>query len=775
MLKLTFLAADRPLAKSYSLDSEGNLVKESYPRVLEFTSRDVVVAGLSGFLTELKRASEAGECLLKGTVARPLANESRAGSTDPNAPTHYLCLDFDRLPAGFSISRAVSALGLGEYSYILQYSASHGIERDRGETGHAFFLLSKPIHPAALKQWLIAANLKTECLRPLIGLTKTNNALSWPLDISTCQNDKLIYVADPALGAGITPPTGERIRLVVRDVECIDPGSLSIPSAEENRGSMNSMLDGLRARSGLPARKWSMKIDKASGLEVLQKPDQSTLTGIKCERGFTYLNLNGGDSWGYFHPNDSPDIIRNFKGEPYYSTKELLPEYWAQLQAKARSTEPEAQAPLVLAFRDFWTSTYYNGIWDPNTEKLELARAASELQLQHFLVDNGRPKQDIVPVWKRLYNPHSETRVDTVRKTINLFEPTPYMSQKPEKPVLLEVSCPIIHRIIQHAVGHDAATRSHYLNWLACVFQKRVRTQTSWVLHGIEGTGKGLLIHKVLIPLLGRGNVAVVPMRELEDRFNPFVESSLLVVVDEAEINESKVSSMIMASMKNWITEPEVSVRKMFTAAYTVPNYCNFLFNSNKPAPVVVSSSDRRINVAEFQSEKLEISDAEIESIKDELPAFADYLLLHAADTQQARTVLVNSDRLEMMAASSNSIETTAQALRKGNLEFFWDALPAGESGHIGAEQTALYDAYTHIIRSALREPSQVLTRDELRVLFAYNVGDVPRTPAKFASFLNHHRIYLEAVTKSDRSVRGYKVNWVASQDWIDQRLKELK
>jgi hypothetical protein len=63
----------------------------------------------------------------------------------------------------------------------------------------------------------------------------------------------------------------------------------------------------------------------------MSKPGEATITGIKRDRGFVYLNLNGGDSWGYYHSEDNAEYIYNFKGEPVYKTSELLPEYWASI------------------------------------------------------------------------------------------------------------------------------------------------------------------------------------------------------------------------------------------------------------------------------------------------------------------------------------------------------------------------------------------------------------------------------------------------------------
>jgi hypothetical protein len=51
------------------------------------------------------------------------------------------------------------------------------------------------------------------------------------------------------------------------------------------------------------------------------KPDSAVITEMKAERGFVYFNLNGGDSWAYYHPESNPDYIYNFKGEPSYLLK----------------------------------------------------------------------------------------------------------------------------------------------------------------------------------------------------------------------------------------------------------------------------------------------------------------------------------------------------------------------------------------------------------------------------------------------------------------------
>ncbi len=317
----------------------------------------------------------------------------------------------------------------------------------------------------------------------------------------------------------------------------------------------------------------------------------------------------------------------------------------------------------------------------------------------------------------------------------------------------------------------------HWINWFACIFRLRIRTMNAWALQGVQGTGKGLLVNHVLIPLLGTSNVAVRRMSELEDRFNGYLETSILAIIDEAQISESKQSKMIMADLKNLITEPQLSVRRMYTAAYTVPNHTNLMLLSNQPDMVTIEPTDRRFNVGEFRETKLVITDEEVAAIPGELTSFANYLFSLDISAERARTVMATEERALMIATSVNSIDTVSQALCAGDLEFFWEALPAGEQGVLGPDAMMLHDAYTKLVHTALRSELglQRLTRDEIRVLFAYNVGDVPKTPAKFTSLLRHHRVHLHPLRIGGRMVRGLEVHWNMPPDWVAERLDELQ
>lgn len=786
-MRLTFLAASEPLSKSYALDSAGRLKKTSYPSVWQFTSHEVEVDNPEEFAGACLEHAERGHCLLKGRVQRPLVAESRAGSTDANAETEWICLDLDRFPGVTDPDEILKLLGLAGVSYVLQYSSAYGIEPDRGLTCHLFLQLAQPALPATLKLWLMHLNLTVPLLADQLELTKTNTSLSWPLDITTCQNDKLIYIAPPAL-KGIEDPVPERIKHVARGTEYVTFDLSSLPPAAQIRTTMESKINELREAKGLGARKYTYRIDKATGLEVLKGAEAATMTGLKRERGFVYFNLNGGDSWAYWHPYNRPEVIRNFKGEPDYLTSELLPDYWKTVEFKRKEdaiseatekkaareaiqtgddTAPSAGNPRILVFRDFQTSLYYNGTWDGTT--LALAQAKSETQIQHFLKSRGLPEIDYIPIWSLNFDPHSDVRVSFEQRTVNLFAATPYMKQQDAVDTGLP---PTIEKVLRHAVARNEKTLRHFLNWLACIFQFRDRTLTAWILHGVQGTGKGLLVHNVLKPLLGY--VVVKRMEELEDQFNGYLEQSILVVVDEAQVSESRKSRQIIANLKNQITEPTITVRRMRTEARTVRNYTNWLFLSNMPDPVVIDAADRRFNVGEFRREMLQITDAEIEQLEQELPAFAAFLQHYPADRALARTVLASEERDRIIQTSRTSMELVAEALQKGMLELFWEELPNAAIDLLPIHQQLLVTEYTNLVQAAVVEGKNRFTRDELRVIFEYLCGDMPRTPTKFTQMLRHRNLHLKMMRIDGKPVRGIEIEWRVDSDWLEARKAEL-
>ncbi len=216
------LSGSLALTKSYSLDHAGNIIKAPYPNLSNFTSTKHTVEYLRDLYIVIQAASNAGHCLIKGELSRDLHNESRAGTTDSMGTTEWACFDLDNTDFDTHEEFVASIKELKDVSYIVQYSASYGITMHKMGC-HIYVLLSAPIKANLLKLWFKHLNFETPRLRANIVLTKSNAALSWPLDVTTCQNDKLLYIAKPVLGKGVRCTyKGQRVILVEKAKSCLD-------------------------------------------------------------------------------------------------------------------------------------------------------------------------------------------------------------------------------------------------------------------------------------------------------------------------------------------------------------------------------------------------------------------------------------------------------------------------------------------------------------------------------------------------------------------------
>lgn len=765
-MNIIFLEAATPLTKTYS-KTAGAIVKTPYPFVWEFTSHTESCKSLVELEHLLKTHAALGHCALKGTISRDLVKESRAGSTDTNSTTEWLVLDLDGLPetididgrqAPLTIDLFLAEMGLADVSYIVQYSASYGIENQRLRA-HIFILLDRPYAAPLLKQWLIQKNHEVPLLRSSMGLTKTGNSISWPLDISACQNDKLIYIAPPVL-KGIKDPMGKtpRISLVKRKHDKLSLSGV-ISSSSKNKELTHKRIAELREEYGLPVRKITYKMHGST--EIMLKPDECIVTEMKTERGFVYFNLNGGDSWAYYHPENAPDYILNFKGEPAYLTKELLPDYWQQLTGTGSSTRVSSNGLTYLAFLDRSTGIYWRGTYDAATDLLDITPAKNETQLRHFAKQYGVPMGDFVPEWDLTFDPQDFVRVDVQNRQVNKFQPTPYMLNAGAKaPKAVPKT---INKVIWHALGSDQAIYDHFINWLATVVQTRDRTRTAWVLHGTEGTGKGVMVSKILRPLFG-AHVALRRMEELNEKYNQFMQNSFLVFVDEVQTKALQNEQGVMAKLRNFITEDTVPIRAMYSNDVVVRNYTNWIFSSNMPDPVSIKKGDRRFNVGKYQPTKLVLTDAEVAQIEKELQAFYDYLVNYPADHELAGTIIQTADRDTMISISESSVDTVGSALLDGDFSFFIDQLPTDNSHVRNALLSNKVKDYEDVLRNliARTQPggSCAISREELRTMFDFAVGGMPTSPNKFTSLLKHHRLHMEAVWVNNKTVRGIKTVW---------------
>lgn len=761
-MEIVFLSAEVPLTKTYR-KHKTRVEKSSYPHVDRFTSHSAEVSSLSDFFAAIGEHASQGHCLLKGLISSSLEDESRAGATERNGQTEWVCLDIDGVETD-SPDDFMDAIGLGNLSYIVQFSPSHGISDDLLHC-HIFVMLEKPTSAPLLKQWLIDINFNSQLLNSQFKLSPSQNFLSWPLDITTCQNDKLLYIAPPTLVGIEDPVPTDRYQLVRKKSDRLRlPANISSVSA--NRQRIDEKINELRVGLQLPKRKTS-KYTNAGPIEYLNNPDQCTVTGIKIDRGYVYLNLNGGDSWGYYHPEDKFDFIFNFKGEPVYKTKDLIPEYWSDCLRDLEKQEEEGQVTTHFAFRDFNSAKYFNGYYEPTTREVFIAQATSEKQLSDYMAENGRVMPAAVPIWRMEFLPNENFVIEKCPSKqgwsarLNTFSPSEYLQRLPAKNPEMP---PVIGRVIRHALGGSDIVFNAFINWLAVAIQDRKAIGTAWLLSGVPGTGKGLLCHKILKPMMGHNYVVQRRMDELDDKFNDYLEECLFFFVDEVELPEMKNANMIEAKIKNLITEETISLRGMHRASRTVPNHVNWILSSNMADPLTLTHSDRRYNVADFQPQKLIITEAEIDSIAGELQEFCDYMRRFKASRDKAREVILTAQRERLIHIATTTIELAAKAVVNGNLQYFFDELPTDKVAYINPRQQMKLGLYKEVLGDILREPNVgAIGRDALHVLFDYLIPETPSSGNKFTSMLKHYELHVSPcrVVGNNSIVRGVPTCWI--------------
>ena len=771
-----FLGAAVPLTKSFSLEKDGSVTKDAYPLVEAVTSYDEEVTTPSEFFKAIKTHADQGHCLLKGLLSRPLVRESRRGTTKTDGTSEWVCLDYDRHECE-NIDDVLTAQGLGDISYVLQYSASHGLDGTEGTiSAHVFMMLSGPVAAPDLKAYLMDTNFKH--LIDDISLSRSKMMLRWPLDITTCQNDKLLYIATPSF-KGMKDPLRERITLVPKKLQAIPVERIGGLHINALKAQERKLLNELRKAESLPAR--TAKTSWVGTCEVQNKPDVASVTGLREAGDYVRLNLNGGDSWAYWHHRDSFELIHDFKADAWYKTKELVPQYYAELMEarKELTATPTEEGDLILAFRDIKTSEYFNGLWNPTTGNLELHRARNETQLDHWMRSHGRVIGDYIPIWELRYDPLADFRVDAENHIVNTFISSPYYDLEPNP----KAKFPKIEYLIKHLLGiNDGSPENtklyeHFINWFAVVFQRKGTANhpiTAWVLQGIQGTGKGSLFNKIILPLFGHQNVFAAQVQNIEEGFNGWLQNKQFIMVEEVDVDDFKDKGRISAKLKQYITEPKVPFRQMRQTAVWTDNYASFLFASNKPQPVHIEASDRRYNCGNYQRNRLDYPGDE--AIENELEAFAAYLLAHKADAEKANQIIQTDARTRIQQLGVTSIDETCKWITTGDFDALWYSMPDEQiinaspiQTGASADATAYITLMKRLLHEVINEPKNRLSRDEMYVLIQYHVGQLSPAPGKFTSLLRHHGIETKQIRRNGQKTYGIDIEWHISDELRDE------
>ena len=784
-MDIEFLSSDVPLTKTIRPTET-----VPYPLRKRMTSYTESVDSPGTLHKALSSHAARGHCLLTGRLERSITDESRQGLVDASTPTSLLVLDIDGIPVdapartlrgttyvNYTLKQVQTFLkevspDLAATSYVVQFSASMGIKP--GMRCHVFFLLDTPVHPTVLKTWLTTLNLATPLLRDNIKLNPAGMSLHYPLDPTSADNGRLIYIAPPILEGVKSFFEGNYIHLVQND-----RSTYTIPTQSINYTSLRPMvqtkLDELRTAAGLKKRE--IRLIQKFGTTIVKDPEQAVVTSFREEGEFVRCNLNGGDSWGYWYHFKAPTVLYNFKDEPNYALEDIDPTHHAAARKAAMEREPvtdTTQGRTYLAFRNMASDTYWNGWYDHDEQNLAITRVKARDRLVDFLKSHGQPVPDYFHDWDLENRFDLEEQFDPQRRWINLFHPSTYLTNGKRRD---DATCPpTIHTLITHVLGGSDQSVEHFLNWLAVIFQHRTKPRTAWVLSGTEGTGKGLLFTHVLSPLIGPQHAMSTGLHAFDDDFNAQLEPIVFLMINESELKATKNIEKTMAKLKELITDDYISYRAMHAVAYLGRNFASVLVASNKYDPVLVAGGDRRFNVAPRQELKLSVPSADyMQRLEAELQPFMDYLLSREADVRLAMTPLENDARRQLQFDSQTGLETVCRALRDGDITFFVDDAPSfGAIGQVTREfHGELIDTvgtYHQVVSDALtaieQDKTHKISRQQMFALLATMLEHPPKTFNKLTSVLKHHGLHSKKVWLDNDTTMAFHIEWKRPADF---------
>lgn len=817
-MQVTFLESSNGLRLSKSFLSSG---VQSYPHVKDVVSHEYSIdsnkEGLTSFLELIRQHGEQGHCLLKGNLKEKLNKQSRKGKTDRTAYTELLVLDLDgvSLPSGLGRKTGLTAeklellseqlisqlpIAFRDISYIVQASSSFGMKEDKISL-HMFFLLTVPLPPKTLKLWLQHTNYTTPLFKDQIKLSANGQSLKCPLDISLADNSKLIFIAPPYFENNQENPfvnNGERVVEIRRTQASIDLATQMYNISPEVTYELGqSIKNDLRSAAGLKkkaAKTQTLTINQSTK-EVLVNPDRMAITVVDTESTpYIRCNINNGDSAAYYFNLERPTYMYNFKDEPIFEIEKADPDFYKSI-FDLFSTElnkvSKGTYPLVL--RDYYTNIYYNGIFDPElnqfSERFPLI-PTTKTSIASFMLSHARAAPDYVPDATVIFDPTSNSPQINMSKIpyhVNIFQRTPYMLNptNPKQPLEfgyaknLMLICPAIYKLIDHILGNGEEELERFINWLAYIFQTRKKTSTSWVLSGVQGTGKGLFHRTVIKPLFGEEQAQMRTLEALEEQFNLYMRDALFLMVDEFHMGSARHGiGKIADKLKNWITEETVSIRAMHSNSMQMKNFTNFMFFTNRHDAMKIDPGDRRYNIAPRQEVKIldkypELPD-QLNNMKEELFIFAGILNTFKYEEQFIRVPIDNTAKEQMRIVSMSMFEEFCQAIKEGNLESFIDVLDINTTSIINAGEIQL--AQRHVkswIAAAKKSGFSFVPIEHLRIVFHIQTERQPRLSAKeFSKELSQYGVNkTRGRPHKSRAVRGVKIEWKIKVSELDDMI----
>ena len=131
-------------------------------------------------------------------------------------------------------------------------------------------------------------------------------------------------------------------------------------------------------------------------------------------------------------------------------------------------------------------------------------------------------------------------------------------------------------------------------NWV-CKFVSGNKMKTGLYIKGIEGVGKSIIAEFLMFKVLGKHNCQTVsdPSCFLPGSFNDHLIGKILVLLEEIPSSSSHAWKCLYNSLKPWITNPIIEIKKKYSSNTTMQNIATLMLISNNKC-INIGENDRR-------------------------------------------------------------------------------------------------------------------------------------------------------------------------------------
>lgn len=153
----------------------------------------------------------------------------------------------------------------------------------------------------------------------------------------------------------------------------------------------------------------------------------------------------------------------------------------------------------------------------------------------------------------------------------------------------------------------DAREREYVMEYIAWIIKHPGRRiNYALIIHGCQGSGKTIL-SEMFRCVLGDANVGAVSNSDLQSNFTKWAEGDIVKFVEEVSVVGHGFD--ILNNIKDKITNPMISVRRMHQDSLKVQNTASYIMVTNDPAALPIDSNDRRylIVASAFQDKERDL------------------------------------------------------------------------------------------------------------------------------------------------------------------------